>query len=310
MKIIVLGAAGFIGTNLALELVNDSKIELTLVDEKIEYFNSKIKEKEDIKLVESKLYMDTNFDELVAGQDVVYHLFSSVVPTTSNQHIEQEINSNVISTIRLLDACVRNSIKNIIFISSGGTVYGKKVQCPIKEDSATDPINSYGIQKLMIEKLLQLYNHLYGIDYRIVRLSNPYGPYQRPNGVLGAVTTFTYKALNNDLITIYGNGDVVRDYIYIEDAIAAILKVANGECEYKIFNIGSGVGISLNQLIGVIKKTLNTNADVRYTESRKSDVPVNYLDVSRFESCYGTISSTSLEEGIIKTANYLRKCRY
>ena len=148
------------------------------------------------------------------------------------------------------------------------------------------------------------------MDYRIVRLSNPYGPYQRPNGILGAVTTFTYKTLNNELITIYGNGDVVRDYIYIDDAIAAILKVANGESEHKIFNIGSGVGISLNELIGVIKKTLNTNVDVRYTESRKSDVPVNYLDVSRFESCYGTISSTSLEEGIIKTANYLKKCRY
>lgn len=110
-----------------------------------------------------------------------------------------------------------------------GQVYGKEVDCPLKEKTATNPISSYGVQKVTIEKLLYLYRYMYGLDYRIIRLANPYGPYQRPNGVLGAVTTFTYKALKGDKIVVYGDGSVVRDFIYIDDAIRAIMKIVRRE---------------------------------------------------------------------------------
>ena len=116
-------------------------------------------------------------------------------------------------------------MKKIIFISSGGTIYGEG-KCPLSEEAPTNPITTYGIQKLTIEKIIYLYSYIHGIDYRIVRMANPYGPYQRPNGKLGAVTTFTYKALKNEMIEIYGDGTNVRDYIYIDDAIAAIINVA------------------------------------------------------------------------------------
>ena len=126
-----------------------------------------------------------------------------------------------------LYVCIRCGVKKVVFVSSGGTVYGKEVDCPLKEKTATNPISSYGVQKITIEKLLYLYRYMYGLDYRIIRLANPYGPYQRPNGVLGAVTTFTYKALKGDEITVYGDGSVVRDFIYIDDAIRAIMKIVN-----------------------------------------------------------------------------------
>ena len=198
-------------------------------------------------------------------------------------------------------------VKKVVFISSGGTVYGKEVRCPLNEDTPTNPISSYGLQKVTIEKLLYLYNYMYGLDYRIIRLANPYGPYQRPNGVLGAVTTFTYKALKNEEIMVYGDGTVVRDYIYIDDALRGIKNIVEGKCEHKIFNLGSGYGISINELISCIEKTLSRNLKVIYMESRAVDVPENYLDISRYESYYGKLNPIGLKEGIMKTARFMEK---
>ena len=228
MRIIICGAAGFIGTNLAIHLAKDKKNDITLVDRKEEYFKD-IKEMNllNITIKEDPLNMETNFDKLFENQEIVYHLVSTTVPTTSNQHISQELISNVVFSSNMFEACVRCNVNRVIFISSGGTVYGKQLNCPLKEETSTYPISSYGVQKITIEKLLYLYEYMYGLDYRIIRLANPYGPYQRPNGVLGAITTFTYKALCNDEITVFGDGSVIRDYIYIDDAIRAIMNIAN-----------------------------------------------------------------------------------
>ena len=219
MKNLLLGAAGFIGTNLAIELAKNPKNKLTLVDRNKDYFKTVVKMNiGNINVMESNLTFDMDFDSILKGQDVVYHLVSTTVPTTSNQHISQELVSNVIFSANLFEACIRCGVEKVVFISSGGTVYGKESDCPLKEKTATNPISSYGVQKITIEKLLYLYRYMYGLDYRIIRLANPYGPYQRPNGVLGAVTTFTYKALQGEDITVYGDGSVVRDFIYADAA--------------------------------------------------------------------------------------------
>lgn len=148
---------------------------------------------------------------------------------------------------------------------------------------------------------------MYGLDYRIIRLANPYGPYQRPNGVLGAVTTFTYKALKGDKIVVYGDGSVVRDFIYIDDAIRAIMKIVNGENKHHTFNLGCGYGTSIKQLLDTISAVLDIELNVAYEEERKVDVPVNYLDISRYEKYYGALNPISLREGIIKTADFMKK---
>ena len=147
---------------------------------------------------------------------------------------------------------------------------------------------------------------MYGLDYRIIRLANPYGPYQRPNGVLGAVTTFTYKALKGDEIAVYGDGSVVRDFIYIDDAIRAIMKIVEGENKHRIFNLGCGYGTSIKQVLETIEKALGIKLTVSYLEGRKVDVPVNYLDISRYEKYYGALNPISLEEGIRKTADFMK----
>jgi UDP-glucose 4-epimerase len=146
-----------------------------------------------------------------------------------------------------------------------------------------------------------------GLDYRIIRLANPYGPYQRPNGKLGVVTTFIYKALTSGRLEVYGDGSIVRDFIYIEDAVKGIQKIVDGENDVRVFNLGSGKGNSVNQVINAIKRTIRQDLSVEYIAGRATDVPVNYLDISRYEEIYGKLNPVDLEDGIKLTAAFMKK---
>ena len=307
MKILLLGGAGFIGTNLAIHLSRDPGNSITVADRNPSFFRHI--EKLGFPNVQTAVLdfsAAENFNTILAGQDVVYHLVSTSMPTNSNRHIPEELKANVLFSANLFEACVRQGVGKVIFISSGGTVYGKESSCPLSEETPTNPISSYGVQKITIEKLLYLYHYMYGLDYRIIRLANPYGPYQRPNGVLGAVTTFTWKALRGEQIEVYGDGSVVRDFIYIDDAIRGILNIVNGNAAEHVFNLGSGRGTSIRQVLETIEKVLNTPLNVKYTKARPVDVPVNYLDISRYEKAFGSLNPISLEEGIRKTAEFMR----
>lgn len=158
MKILLLGAAGFIGTNLTIELAKKTEDEITLVDRSKAFFKPIVSmDLKNVHILEADLTVDMDFDSILKDQEVVYHLVSTTVPTTSNQHISQELVSNVIFSANLFEACIRCGVKKVVFVSSGGTVYGKEVDCPLKEKTATNPISSYGVQKITIEKLLYLY---------------------------------------------------------------------------------------------------------------------------------------------------------
>lgn len=306
MNIVIFGAAGFIGTNLILKLAEDPNNFITAIDVDKKYFNNDLNLK-NVVIKESLLDSNMDYDEFLINQHVVYHLVSTTVPTTSNKHITEELKSNILFSSNLFDACVRSRVKKVIYISSGGTVYGKNANCPINEDTLTNPITSYGVQKLTTENLLYLYNYMHGIDYSIIRLANPYGPYQRPNGILGAISTFTYKALKGEDIIVYGDGSVIRDFIYIDDVVKAIIKIANGNSIHKIFNLGSGYGTSILEVLRTIEKALDIHMNIIFQEGRSVDVPKNYLDISRYEDCYGRLNPICLEEGIKKTAEFMRK---
>lgn len=307
MNVVVMGAAGFIGTNLSIGLLKEGVEKLILVDEKSEYFISNpIINDDKVSIILKSFSRHTDFTDVVNKNDIVFHLISTTNPSSSNRHISDEITDNIAITVNLLEACVKKEVQRIIFVSSGGTIYGE-AECPIREDADENPINTYGIQKITLEKLLYLYHYLYGLDYRIGRLSNPYGPYQRPNGRLGAISTFTYRALTNKTIEVYGDGTAVRDYIYIDDAISALLKIGFSDCIYKIYNIGSGVGISINEIIEKIRHLLGVELNVRYISERKVDLKKNYLNISRYQDEFGKICNVDINEGIVRTADSLRE---
>ena len=306
MNITIIGGASFIGTNLAIMLSKNNENRITIIDRDIKFFPPfDLFHLNNVNYQVHPYTLDTNFDLQVVNQDIVFHLASTTIPGNSNRNISMEVEDNVIVTIKLLDACVRQKVTKVVFLSSGGAGYGNKADKSMKEDMNTFPITSYGIQKIMIEKLLYLYHYQYGLDYRVIRLSNPYGPYQRPNGKQGVITTFIYKALTDGILEVYGDGSIVRDFIYISDAITGIINIVNGNCKYRIFNLGSGKGISINEVISSIKNIIQRELQIIYTVGRDTDVPVNYLDISRYENEFGKLHLTCLKSGIKKTANFL-----
>ena len=309
MKLLVLGAAGFIGTNLCQHLCSKKDNYVIAYDHSMSALGrlKNVVSAENIEYINGKFEMNDDYVALTREVDVVYHLISTVVPGTSNKGIADEFMSNTVVTVKLLDACVISKVKKVIFLSSGGTVYGKIEEVPIKEDTPLNPISSYGIQKITIEKLLYLYHYLYQLDYRIVRLANPYGRYQNPNGIQGVVTTFVYRAIYNETVKLYGDGSVVRDYIYIEDAIKAIEQIVCYEGSQKVFNVGTGKGYSVKDIIEVIERMLHIKMNIDYQPKRAVDVPVNILDISRYTNEIGEMQYTSLEEGILKTKDYILK---
>ena len=304
MNIVIIGAAGFIGTNLAIRLSYNN--HLLLVDRNPSYFEHiKALNLPNIDYYVDELTYNSEFDRFIKKDDIVYHLFSTSIPTTSNQQISQELETNVIFSSNLFETCGRQCVKQVVFLSSGGTVYGIEGNSPQSEESVTNPITSYGLQKIAIEKLLYLNHYIYGFDYKIIRLANPYGPFQRPNGVLGAVTTFIYRALKDEKIIVYGDGSVVRDFIYIDDAIDGILKISNQQSQYNLYNLGSGKGTSIKELLDLLPKVLGKEVKIEYTPARGVDVPINYLDISRYERQFGVKRFVPLEVGISKTAKFI-----
>jgi len=189
------------------------------------------------------------------------------------------------------------NVKKIIFPSSGGTVYGYPEPSSINEEHKTNPICSYGICKLMIEKYLYMFNNLYGLDYQILRISNPYGPYHNALSQ-GVINVFLSKIIKGETIEIWGDGSICRDYIYIDDVIDILEMMANKDIDAKILNIGSGEGTSLNNLIKIMKSITGANFNVEYKEGRKVDVPVNILDISKACKLLDWKPKISLEEGI------------
>lgn len=303
MRILITGATGFIGQNLVATLANSNELLLYTRRDRdyLELGGCRIKN------IFGTFSVDEDYREITQGVDIVYHLISTSIPNNSNDDIAKEITDNVLATIKLLDGCIKSGVKKVIFISSGGTVYGSTNSLPLRESDGNLPISGYGLQKLTIEKVLYLYNYLHGLDYRIIRLSNPYGPYQIPNGVQGVVTTFIDRVQRDKKIYVYGDGSIIRDYIYIDDAINAIIKIANYKGGEKVFNVGSGIGLSINDVINIIEKVLELKADVEYKDARKTDVPSNILCIERYIRELGQLVFTSFDEGIQKTANFLKE---
>jgi UDP-glucose 4-epimerase len=244
--------------------------------------------------------------EAVSEIDIVYHFVSTTLPKTSNDDPIYDVRSNLLDTIQLLESCVEARVNKVVFASSGGTVYGPPETLPVVEDHPTRPMSSYGIVKLAIEKYLELFYRLYDLDYTALRISNPYGPYQNPDGMQGAVSVFLYRLYTGRPITVWGNGEVVRDYLYIADLIDALELAAKTQTRQKVMNIGSGEGVSLNYLLECISVVTGKTPTLEYLSTRLVDVPANVLDIGRARAELGWIPEVRLAEGVNRTWNWIQ----
>ena len=240
------------------------------------------------------------------GCEIVFHLVATTVPKTSNDDPVHDLESNLLSTVRFLDLARQHRIRKVVFASSGGTVYGEPETIPIPEHHPTRPICSYGIHKRAVEDYLRLYHRLYGLDYCVLRVSNAFGERQRPTASQGAVGAFLATAIQGDTITIWGDGSVVRDYIYAKDAARAFALAGLHNGPHRVFNIGSGHGLSVNELIASIETLLGHNVSLRYLPGRPFDVPVSVLDVSLATTHLGWSPRFTFQEALCRTFTWLQ----
>ena len=299
---LVLGGAGFIGSHLAEALARDGQ--------RVRIFDrphvDRLPQLQRFELFTGDFLNPQALAPAIAGAEVVFHLISTTLPKNSNDNPAYDVESNVLGTLRLLELCRRHKVRKLVFVSSGGTVYGPPRSTPVREDHPTEPICSYGVHKLMVEKYLQLEHHLHGLDYSVVRPPNLYGPRQRLDTAQGAVAVFLDRALRGEPIEIWGDGSVVRDYIYVADAVEALVKASRFKGEPRVFNLGSGRGTSLKELVAEIEKLLGKPVKVTYSAARALDVPVNVLDASAAAQHLGWRASTPLAEGLRRTYDWLR----
>jgi len=245
--------------------------------------------------------------ELIAsGFEAVIHCVSTTTPKSSNESPEFDIQSNVIGTLYLLDICVKHKVGKVVFMSSGGTVYGNIGNLEVvNEAHSVRPMCSYGVSKLAIEHYLDVYRHLRGLEYVALRLSNPYGERQSPLRALGALTVFLHRTLKRQNVEVWGDGSVTRDFIYVGDVANAVY-LATVNPISGIFNVGSGSGLSLRQILAHIADVISIEPAVLWQASRSFDVPRIVLDASKLRDATNWKCVTSIRDGISITADWLR----
>ena len=243
--------------------------------------------------------------EALSGVDTVFHMISTTFPGTANFNPQGDVQDNLVNTLTLVRSMIELGIARLLFLSSGGTVYGVPETIPIPESHPLRPIGSYGIVKAAIEQYLGMYHREGRLAPVIIRASNPYGPRQGHTGVQGVVSTFLRRALDRHPIEIWGDGNVVRDYFYVEDLGRLCVTAAESDA-VGAFNAGSGNGVSLNELIGAIAEATGATIERIYKPARSVDVPTSILDVSRAEQAFGWRAKVPLVDGL--SANWEWLC--
>ena len=299
-KVVIFGGGGFIGSSVADQLLN-SGYSVRIFERSGVPVYRHFQEYEPMEWVTGDFNNNADIDRAIIGADLVCHLVSTTVPGTSAVNVTYDIQTNLIPSVHLLNAMQKEGIGRIIFISSGGAVYGPSRYLPLDESHPTNPVVPYGITKLGVEKYIQMFEHLYGITGIILRVSNPYGARQRPESGQGAISTFIHRALKNKELEIWGDGNVVRDYLFIDDVATAFERAVRYEGPERIFNIGSGQGKSLNEIISILEILLGQPLKKNYINSRPYDVPVNILNTSRATRELGWSPSVSLNDGLKRT---------
>jgi UDP-glucose 4-epimerase len=273
---LILGAGGFIGQALANSLVTEGA-SVRGYGRRPRFSNPSAR----VDWGGTEFSDDLALARAVDGCDYVFHLIGGSLPESANKDPAAEMLASAHRTIHLLDLCRVSGVRKVLFASSGGTVYGIPKAVPITEIMETFPISAYGITKLAVEKYLYLYEYLHGLNYMALRIANPFGPYQDPRKRQGIVAAVISRILANKPVEIWGDGTVVRDFIYIEDVASAFISAARYDGRTRILNIGSGVGRSINDIVASIGSAMGVGEPQKvYHPGRASDVPVNVLDIS------------------------------
>ncbi|SFL48840.1 NAD-dependent epimerase/dehydratase family protein [Methylobacterium pseudosasicola] len=302
-RCLVLGGAGFLGLNLCNRLAQ-AGAEVTCFSRS--HAQAEVLDRR-VARVTGHFSDRLAIANAVERQDVVFHLIAGSIPESSNRDPSAELAAAPIATLHLLEICRSARIRKVVFASSGGAIYGIPRATPIPEQAPTDPISAYGISKLMIEKSLHLYRHLHGIDYQILRVANPYGRFQLGNRHQGLIGSYIQRVLADLPLEVWGTGEVVRDFLHIDDVSDAFLAAVGYDGPHKVLNVGSGTGLSVNQIIAELERAFGRERlPCLYKPSRAADVPANVLDTTLIRSELGWQPRVALRDGLVSTIDWMR----
>jgi UDP-glucose 4-epimerase len=296
MKSLVTGASGFLGRNLVAALIRSGEAVVALG-----------RARHAVSPPAGVIWVDADvnaFDDWPAALEevsTIYHLAWSSLPHSANAAPSQDASTNIVGTLRLLEALRSRPGTRFVFPSSGGTVYGPLDVVPVPEEHPTKPLTAYGISKLAVENYLNFFGDTHGLVPVSLRISNLFGPGQAFGRGFGAIATLSAFALRGEPIVIYGDGKTVRDYIFVTDLVDAILKAGQSGATSRVLNIGTGEGRSLNDIIDVVARHVDRPLQVNYIDRRAFDVPVSILKIDRARAELGWSPIVAFEDGIAQT---------
>lgn len=302
-RVLVIGGCGFIGSHIVDSLLARG-CRVRVLDMKNEAFRAPLSE---VDYVTGSFGSEAVLRQALQGVDAVVHTASTTVPSTSNLDPVADIQGNLIATVRLLKEMRQAGVRKMVFLSSGGTVYGIPKTEIVEETHPLAPISSYGIVKVAIEHYLHMERQLHGLDYVVLRAANPYGPRQGYNGVQGIIGNFLWKIAHGEQIEIWGDGSIVRDFIYVHD-LAELCAIAVQMPIQGCFNVGSGKGSSVNEIVEAIRVLTKRTIKPVYRPGRSFDVPRIVLDIGRIKAV-GWAPGTELIDGMRQSWAWINQHR-
>ena len=308
-RVLVTGGAGFIGSHVADAYLaqghrvwvvdNLSSGRLENVSPGIEFVQMDIRD----------AALDDLF-ESVGGFDVVNHHAAQIDVRKSVMDPALDAGINVIGLLNVLQNALKHGTQRVIFVSSGGVVYGEPDVRPTPETAPKGPFSPYGVTKLTAEYYLHYYHRVHGLEYAAVRYSNVYGPRQDPFGEAGVVAIFSTRLLEQQPLTIFGDGEQTRDYVYVGDVVAANMAVTEAELwpatgiDDRGFNVGTGVETSVNRLAEEMMAVAGRRVEVKYAPARPGELLHSSLDNTKLRGL-GWAPGTSLSDGLRNTYNHI-----
>ena len=304
MKILVTGGAGFIGSHLVEHLLAAGH-GVTALDDLSTGSEANLPAGVRLERVDLRDGDAVRRAVAAVAPEVVLHEAGQSDVRISTREPQRDAAINVIGGIHLLEACVAAKVRKVVYASTGGAVYGDPRRVPVTEDDPVRPISQYGISKHTVEHYLFLYRHLYGLDYTVLRYPNVYGPRQSPRGEAGVISIFARAALRGEPVQIFGDGLQTRDYVYVTDIVAANLAVLSDCGSGDIFNVGTGVGVSVLEIRDGLARALGRDVVSRHLPPRPGEVSHIALDGRRFAEATGWAPTVGLDEGIRRTVAYV-----
>lgn len=295
---VVIGGNGFLGSHLIEQLV-DAGHDVTVFDR----FTHEpiVALPESVRIVKGNLSDRAAVREALDGQDIVAHFASTTAPIDAGSDPSLDLRTNLADTVDLLQAAVAAGVQRVVFASSGGAIYGDQESSPVTEDSVPRPISPYAIGKLAIEGYLRYFRATRGLDSVSLRISNPYGPRQHPHKRQGVIPIFLHRIRQGLPLEVFGDGSMVRDYLYVTDAARMVAAVMNSSASHEVYNVGSGEGATVAQLVQLCREVTGLDVAVLEAQTPPAFVDRIVLDVSRFTQEFGVTASVPLREGIERT---------